>query len=151
MGDKKQKDTGPYIGFGWVLHYDPEQKNVMVYSRLIKGPAGRAGIEKGTVLLEENGVRLDFPTPEAFYTHFNKNEVLLAGTIATYRIRHREQERIVSLTAELVKRIRVYSNDLSIAPELIHHGIAFDTDTGDIVPTGSLSNEAIRRVHDPRK
>jgi hypothetical protein len=48
----------PWIGIGWIISFDENTGEVTIPTFLIKSPAARAGVKRGSVILERDGIKL---------------------------------------------------------------------------------------------
>lgn len=76
----------PWTGAGWILRYDPESKQVTVSTYLLESPAGRAQIQRGSVLVSRNGEYADFESGDAFRAWVASWGKPVVGTEVIYQL-----------------------------------------------------------------
>ena len=140
-----------YIGFGWVLEYDKQTGFGRVLSRLTKGPAGKAGIYQGDILLSCELSPLSFASA-AEMKEFWKKEIqrLKVGDRKNFRIRRDGKVLKFELEAEVIYgRIPVYDPLPRIPDEERHlysEGLMYDKRVSQWVPTRRLSEAALDEI-----
>lgn len=129
-----------YIGYGWVLQYERDSGFGRVLSRLVKGPAGKAGVVHGDLVLSCNMTPLSFATPEDMVSHW-KQEVakLKIGDKNTFRVKRGGEVLELELEAGLILgSIPVYGRLPALSDEDREHvkeGLLYDMKVGQWVVT----------------
>jgi hypothetical protein len=140
-----------YIGYGWVLEYDKKSGFGRVLSRLVKGPAGKAGVYHGDLLLSLDGRPLSFASGKDMVA-FWKRELasLKMGDKKKFVLRRGEETFARTLEVELILgSIPVYEPLAELTDEdrtYIKEGIAYDTRVGQWFQTRRMSDAAFNRI-----
>lgn len=97
----------PYIGYGWML--DWRDGKVIVLSRLLKSPSGRAGVKIGSVLLSYNGDKMSFRTVEDFTSYMDARTEPDLDEAATFCLQEHGRKVTIEMRAETIRsRIPYY-------------------------------------------
>lgn len=139
------KPEKPYIGYGWKLGW--RDGHVYVLSRLLKSPAGRAGVRIGSRVRTYAGHEMNFESAIAF-REFMENLVRPEpGASATFCLSVGDTEETITMVAEKIfPPIPYYPPLPPLDPSrrhLVNEGMFYCTLTGQIVPTRSVSYEAL--------
>lgn len=97
----------PYIGYGWML--DWRDGKVIVLSRLLKSPSGRAGVKIGSVLLSYNGKKMNFKTAEDFTSYMDARPEPDFDEVAVFCLQENGRKVTIEMRAETIRsRIPYY-------------------------------------------
>ena len=132
------------IGYGWVLEFNENNPAVVVKSRLIESPAGEAGVQNGSVVLEHNGIKLDFKSNDDFAKWVEEKKPIKEGDSLVCRITDGKGERCVTMEARRIRHhIPVYywgSEGLYMVNGYwVQYGMGFCPLTGHIYQTRWLA------------
>lgn len=139
-----------YVGCGMVIDHFPDGK-IFIPSRLIKSPAGRAGIANGAELIEYNGEKVQgLPVAEWKNIVARLGPKRVGDTLACV-VRQNGEEKHVTMQAEMIQGPipiyrtggppRDYNHD-----DRVRYGLAVCTRTGQFITTSRLSDSAIESV-----
>lgn len=133
-----------YAGYGWLL--DWSEGGVMVMTRLIKSPSGRAGVGIGDIILEYDGYLMCFDSSASFKSWLANRPQHQVGAVTTFRISDGDTDRLVELEAEMIRsRIPYYPPSRPIDPDhrhLFHEGLGRCPQTGQWVFSAGMSDLA---------
>jgi len=109
-----------FIGYGWLVTY--KDGNVVVLTRLLESPAGRAKVNSGAVILEVNGEKIFYDSKETYLADFKQGKGRLSAKKVDeeviVKIREGESERTITMKAEVIWGPVPYHEPL---PDLPHH------------------------------
>ncbi len=105
----------PRIGYGWVLDYRKKTSSVYIKTRLLKGPAGRAGIPIGAKLINFNGIKMNFGTRDEFIEAWKRIRPTKVSDCCHGRISMPDgSSKEFSMVAQIIwRRIPVYDGVIS--------------------------------------
>lgn len=137
----------PFVGYGWKLGW--RQGRVVVLSRLLKSPSGRAKVRMGSVVLEFAGHPMKFESAEEFKAFMETLPRPAIGEVQAFRILDDTGEHVVELVAETIYPPIPYYSPLPPLDDpaeryLFKHGMFICERTGQVVHTRSLTDSAIR-------
>ena len=135
-----------FIGYGWKLRWCDGQ--IVVVSRLLDSPSGRAGVRIGSIVLEFDGHPMVFDSGESFVAFMKALPRPALGTEASFRLMVGTTERVVTLKAEMIQPpIPTYGPLPPLDPadaHLVTEGMLYCLRTGQVVPVRHLSRDAVR-------
>ncbi len=137
-----------HIGYGWVLEFnDKKRPEIVIVARLLKSPVADAGIPNGAILLERDGVKLDFKSNEEAQKWADSLPKPRKGLSTTCLIRDNKGKRVITLSPRRVrKKVPTYGYvNLDSAPRfvggyMINYGMRVCRLTGQIHQTRYLVN-----------
>jgi hypothetical protein len=76
----------PWIGLGWILSYDRLSQEVTIVTFLLNSPPAKAGVVRGSIMLERNGEKLpSFANKQAFMDWIKSHRPACGKTV-TFRL-----------------------------------------------------------------